>query len=124
MADIKKEFEKINPQKVPLESLDDQKESQEKKETLLIHEAGEENSLRQKIDAIDVDDSVKPQVSQTAQSIQGVASDEKIKKLLLVAEQKGVIYAVNVAKKMDDPYLLDMFHDALAAQGFYKKFKE
>ena len=87
-------------------------------------EASDQKELRQKIEAMDVDDSVKPQVSQTAQDIKTAGQDEKIKKLLLVAEQKGVVYAVSVAKKMDDPHVLDVFHDALAAQGFYKKFKE
>ena len=39
------------------------------------------------------------------------------------AKSKGVVYAVNVAKKMDDPFVLDKLHDNLAKEGYYKSFK-
>lgn len=93
-------------------------------EVLPSPEMGQQEDLRAKIEAMDLDDATAAQATQTAQSLQGAGQEEKIKKLLLLAQEKGVIYAVNVAKKMDDAYILDMFHDALAKEGLYAKFKE
>ncbi|MGB3988687.1 MAG: hypothetical protein WBK67_03300 [Minisyncoccales bacterium] len=45
----------------------------------------------------------------------------KVKELLEVSEKKGLVYAVNVAKKSGDPFLLDLFHDVLAKDGNYKR---
>lgn len=84
----------------------------------------ESKKLREEIDIIDGQKSAGNQSGQAAQKTASGSQKEKIKKLLLIAEEKGVIYAVNMAKKMDDPYILDLFHDALAEQGFYKKFKK
>ncbi len=124
MADIKEEFEKADPQKSAEESVGAEKELGEHKERLPSPEVESHEKLRQEIEAMDVNDGLKPQVSQTAQDIKSNTPEEKIKKLLLIAQQKGVVYAVNVAKKMDDPYVLDMLHDALAKEGLYKKFKQ
>lgn len=107
----------------PAEATPEIAEPQEHTEPRQNQEVLDQTTLRQEIEAMDVDDDLKPQVSQAASDLKNAAPDEKIKKLLLVAEQKGVVYAVTVAKKMDDPYVLDMLHDALAAQGHYKKFK-
>ena len=40
-----------------------------------------------------------------------------------ITDAKGVIYAVNVAKKMNDPFILDTFHDALVEGGYYEDLK-
>lgn len=48
----------------------------------------------------------------------------QIKLLLETAKKKGVVEAVAAAKKINDPYLLDIFHDVLAKEGLYKKFKD
>jgi hypothetical protein len=44
----------------------------------------------------------------------------KVKKLLEIAKAKGVIFAVSVAKKINDPYVLDSLHDRLIEGGYYK----
>ena len=45
----------------------------------------------------------------------GATTDEesKIQKLLDLAQSKGVVYAVKVARDLKDYYALDMMHDAL-----------
>ena len=48
--------------------------------------------------------------------------DSDIKKLLEIAREKGVVFAIKVAKSMNDPFLLDTLHDALAKEGYYKDF--
>ena len=81
-------------------------------------------ALRQEIEKTDIDDSLKLQAQTQAQDMAGLDEEKKIKKLLELANAKGIIYAVAVAKKMDDPYVLDKLHDTMAAEGLYKNFKQ
>jgi len=54
-------------------------------------------------------------VASDAQSIGAITDEEsKIQKLLDLAGTKGVVYAVKVARKLDDYYALDMMRDTLA----------
>ncbi len=46
----------------------------------------------------------------------------KIKILLAIGEKKGLECSIKEAKKENDPFLLDIFHDVLAKDGAYKKF--
>ena len=46
----------------------------------------------------------------------------KIKLLLAVGEKKGLEFSIKEAKKENDPFLLDIYHDVLAKDGAYKKF--
>ena len=47
-----------------------------------------------------------------------------LKRLLGIAKEKGVSEAVAIAKKMNDPFVLDILHDILVQEGFYNKFKK
>ncbi len=98
-------------------------EIREKKEERPEPEAISEKGLREEIEKMDVDDSLKMQAQNDAKQIASLKEEEeKLKNLLQIARHKGVIYAVDVAKKMNDPYVLDKFHDLLTEKGFYKKF--
>lgn len=57
------------------------------------------------------DDAKKTFEKQDAQS--------QIQHLVDIAETKGVLYAVKVAKHLEDSYVLDMFHDKLLADEFH-----
>lgn len=83
----------------------------------------EKQSIREKIEKTDIDDSLKMQASSQAKDLSSMKDDEKIKELLEIAHKKGVVYAVTVAKKTGDSYLVDMFHDTLAKEGLYKQIK-
>ncbi len=78
--------------------------------------------LRKEVESMDLDDRLKKQAATQAQGIKSLKDEEKIKNLLEIAKKKGVIYAVHVAKQMNDPYILDALHDVLAEKGYYKKF--
>lgn len=98
-------------------------EVRDEKEALPDKDMGSEKQFREELSKMDIDDSLKMQAQNDAQQIASLKEeDEKIKNLLQIARHKGVIYAVNVAKKMDDPYVLDKFHDLLTEKGYYKKF--
>lgn len=104
------------------EIIGESKESQDQKRELLKEQDLIEKELRREIEKMDLDDSLKQQAQIQAQKIKNLGEEEKIKSLLKIAKLKGVIYSVNVAKKMDDPYILDTLHDILAKEGYYKKF--
>lgn len=78
--------------------------------------------LKREIELMQVDDNLKKEAEQKAGKIQFLADDEKLKNLLAVAREKGVVFAIKVAKSMNDPFILDALHDALAKEGYYQKF--
>ncbi len=94
----------------------------EAKEVAPAQEITDQQQLRQKIESIDLTDHLKQQVSAQANAITSLSEEEKMKALLKAAKEKGVIFAVHMAKKMNDPYILDMLHDTLAKEGHYKDF--
>ncbi len=80
-----------------------------------------EQELRREIELMQVDDNLKKQAEEKATQIHSLSDDEKLKHLLEIAREKGIVYAIKVAKSMNDPFLLDTLHDILAKEGFYKK---
>lgn len=80
--------------------------------------------LRREIELMNLDESLRVEAQKKAAKIQVLADDDKLKKLLQDAEVHGVVYAVKVAKSMNDPFLLDALHDLLAKGGYYNKFKK
>jgi hypothetical protein len=49
-----------------------------------------------------------------AQTFKGMEKNQQLKGLVDLAFQKGVIYATEVVRNLDNPYLMDEFHDTLA----------
>ena len=78
--------------------------------------------MKREIELMELDDNLKKQAEQKANKIQFLADDDKLKKLMELAREKGVVFAIKVSKKMNDPFLLDALHDILAKEGYYKKF--
>lgn len=78
--------------------------------------------LRREIELMQVDENLKKEAEQKANKIHFLADEDKLKKLLEIAREKGVIFAIQVAKKMNEPFLLDTLHDILAKEGYYQKF--
>ena len=79
--------------------------------------------LKKKVEDITLEEEMKPQVGGKVQDAQDLEDEEKIQYLVKLAQTKGAIFAVKVAQKMDNPYVLDSLHDALIEQGYYKKFE-
>ncbi len=46
----------------------------------------------------------------------------KVERLFKLAEIKNLFYAIEVARKTGDGYLIDVFRDRLAENNYYKKF--
>jgi len=60
------------------------------------------------------------EAKEEALKIKELNIEERLKRLLDIAKVKGMVMAVRVCKEMNDPYLLDLFHDTLASGGHYK----
>ena len=72
---------------------------------------------------MELDDNLKEQAAQKAREIQTLGEEGKIKNLLEIAKDKGIAFAIRVAKQMNDSYVLDTFHDLLVKEWFtYKQF--
>ncbi len=61
------------------------------------------------------------EAEEEARKMEKLKMENKLKKLLSLANEKGVVYSVLVAERMDDPYLLDRFHDIIVAKGIYSE---
>src|SRR3990167_5266138 len=83
-----------------------------------------EKGLKREIELMELDEGLKEEAEKKAKKIQFLAEDEKLENLLEIAKNKGVISAIETAKAMNDPYLLDTLHDILAKEGYYKKFEK
>ena len=80
-------------------------------------------ALRREIDAMELSDDLKAEATEKAKKIQSLGEEEKIEHLLEITKDKGIAFAIKVAKQMNDPYVLDTFHDILVKEWFtYKQF--
>lgn len=93
-----------------------------KRERVLENEKIITEQLKREIEAMEIDENLEEEAKKKADKIEFLGEKEKLKHLLEIAEKKGVLFAIGVAKDMKDPYLLDTFHDILAQEGYYKKF--
>ncbi len=48
-----------------------------------------------------------------ADNFKGLEKNQQLKNLVDLAFHKGIIYAADVARDLDNPYLMDEFHDTL-----------
>ncbi len=62
------------------------------------------------------------EIKKEAQEVKKLKKQGKVSRLLKLAEEKGLFFAIAVARKMETPYILDILHDILAQNEFYKKF--
>lgn len=127
MADQDKKFEVEPPEKrtpgaeQPID-LGQEKEVQPEAGTFQ-EEQLVSKELRREIELMELDEGLRIQAQEKAKKIQFLGEEEKIEHLLKLAQEKGVVFAVKVAKSMNDPYILDTLHDILAREGYYKDFK-
>jgi len=79
--------------------------------------------LKREIEIMELDDNLKKEAIEKARKIQVLGEEEKIEHLLETAKKSGIIFAVQIAKQMNDAYILDVFHDILVKDwDSYKQF--
>jgi hypothetical protein len=92
--------------------------SVEKQKEILKEAVNERISTAQPISA-----SQQQVIVQTVQKLKDEPKERQIQLLTQMAIDKGVIEAINIARNLDNPYLLDEFHDALI-DHFYNQLVE
>lgn len=100
----------------------EEKEELEKRELPPEEEEAIHQQLRKEIEMMELSEELKAEAAQKAKKIEFLGEKEKMKRLIEIARERGVVFSVGVAKDMNDPYVLDTFHDLLVKEGFYKKF--
>jgi len=113
--------EKRVPTKEQLENFDWNKDKKKTEKEVFPEDKIVSAELRQEIEKMELDEGMKAEAEKKAEKVEFLGEKAKIEYLLKMAHEKGVIFAVQVAMKMNDPYLLDILHDTLAQEGFYKK---
>ncbi len=116
---IKEKIGEISVDRASADFLPEKKEAVESKEVISEQEL---KTAREKIESMDLSDGLSKHATLSVQSVKDLKEEEKLEHLLQLAKTKGVIFAVKVAQKMNDPCLLDMLHDKLAENGYYKEF--
>lgn len=81
-----------------------------------------QEQLKKEIEMMELNPELQMEAVQKAKKIEFLGEKEKLERLLTLADERGMEFAVKVAKEMNDPYVLDTFHDILVKEGFYKKF--
>ena len=81
-----------------------------------------EKQIRLEIERMQLNPILEDEAKKQANKIEFLGEQKKIEHLLIIAQEQGLAFAIRVAKEMNDPFLLDIFHDILAKEGFYKKF--
>jgi hypothetical protein len=96
----------------------------EKKETVAFEAELIREQLDREAELMKLTDDLKKEAENKIKMIGGSGEKEKIEYLLKMAREKGLLFAIKMAKDMNDPYILDTFHDLLAREGFYGKFQK
>ena len=128
MADNKDKQEKIETpeKKIPASeqavSFGREREKTPEKKEISPEDKIVSAELRREIEMMELDDKTKAEAEKKAEKIEFLGEKEKIKHLLDIARKKGLVFAIQVARKMNEPYLLDILHDTLAQEGYYKDF--
>jgi len=82
------------------------------------------DQMRRELETMELDEKLKEEAKKKALKMEFLGEKEKIEHLLKIAEEKGAVFAIKIAKETNDPYLLDILHDILAREGFYKKMTQ
>jgi hypothetical protein len=117
-----KNSEKKLPSSEQVERFDWDKEKKVEKREVSQDDKIVSAELRREIELMELDDNLKAEAEKKAGKIEFLGEKEKIEHLLQMAREKGLVFAIQVAKKMNEPYLLDILHDTLAQEGYYQKF--
>lgn len=97
-----------------------EKELTPEKEKEILKEAVSEN-----IQTVQpVSDDQQQITAQTAQQIKEEPKERQIKLLTDLAFKKGLSHSVEVARRLDNPYLLDEFHDVIVDELYNKLVEE
>lgn len=132
-------MQEINPEKEKKEAVSETEEKEkiieemaeteeekpeEEREALAERERIVRGKLEKEIAEAELTPELETEAKKKAEEIESLDEKGKLQRLLELAKEKGVAFAIGVAKDMKDPYTLDTFHDALIKDGLYKNFEK
>ncbi|MEK7080553.1 MAG: hypothetical protein AAB925_01835 [Patescibacteria group bacterium] len=79
--------------------------------------------LRSEVELMDKDPGLKEEAEKEANKIGSLGTDKLFAHFEEIAKNKGLVFAFNVAKKTNDFFVLDRFHDFMIENDRYKKFR-
>ena len=77
--------------------------------------------LEKEVEKMRLSPELEEEAKEKAEQIEALDEQGKVKRLLDLAQDKGVAFAIKTAKSMKDPYTLDILHDVLAKDELYKR---
>jgi len=102
----------------------EKREELKERELLIEKERAIREKLKEETAKMELIPNLREEAKEKAIQIRSLDKKGKLQRLLDIAEEKGVTFAMGVVKSMKDPYILDAFHDILARDELYKKFKK
>lgn len=96
----------------------------EQKESLMKEEKIDKKMTEKDFEKIKISSRTIKKAKKKSGSIKIVNKNKKIDELLTIAQEEGLSFAISAAQNMNDPYILDTFHDILIKNKLYKKFSK
>ncbi len=96
----------------------------ERPETLTEEEEREREQIREELEHVELPVPKQKQAQQQSITVGGLSPKEQLERLVTIAFEDGPEVAVTAARKLQDAYILDALHDALAKDKLYQKLKE
>jgi len=79
--------------------------------------------LKREIELMKIDPELEKEAENKSKEIEFLGEKDKIEYILQVArEREDPVLAIKLAVKTKDAFILDIVHDTLAKEGFYRKF--
>lgn len=99
-----------------------EREAGQEEERALPRRSDRAEALKQRVAQVKLTPQEEEEARTHKQEIAALERDAQVQRLLQIAEEKSVVYAVKVAVDLDDAYTLDRLHDVLAMNEKYKEF--
>lgn len=78
--------------------------------------------LEEELKKLEITYQEKIEAQREAERLRKEEAKKQIERLFSIAQEKGLSYAIEVAKSMKDPFILDLFHDLLAQNQTFRRF--
>ncbi|MBI2577299.1 MAG: hypothetical protein HYV77_00435 [Candidatus Wildermuthbacteria bacterium] len=98
-----------------------EEKSQEEKEAPFDRDTTREK-LEEAVRALDQNPAAVEEARKRAAAMPAATPAKTVDNLVAAAKEKGVVFAVRIAKEINDPFILDALHDRLIQEGMLKDF--
>jgi hypothetical protein len=115
------ELEKVSAERKEVNPESFGHEQKEGREVFETKDRASQEELQKEIEKVSQSPQGQQDIKQKVAQIKDLDTQGKLSRLLSLAQERGVAFAISVAKEMNDPYLLDTLHDGIIEKGIHKK---